>query len=301
MDKVERVRAWLAARVGNPYIMGGTGAQCTVSYRKARAEQYPGSAANIKKHCPRMNGSAVSCSRCKYWDESTGAGKQAYDCAQLVRYAMAQAGIAMVSGATSQWNKTAWAQQGEMDTLPREKMCLVYRYDGGNVFGHTGVYLGNGHVQHAKGHAYGVVIESLEQYSKWTHWGIPRGLYDEEVPEVAGKAEKWEVTGKNLALRQGMSTKTAVLTRIPTGAVVDGVQEVSDWVQVTYGGKTGYCMAEFLKNVTPPDAAEDENEAEAENSAAEGLVTVPMYLDVETARNLQAALNKGLEEALKGE
>lgn len=300
MDKTEKVRAWLAARVGNPYIMGGTGAFCTVSYRKARAAQYPGSAANIKKYCPRMNGSAVSCGLCKYWDESTGTGKRAYDCAQLVRFAMEQAGIRMVSGATSQWAKTAWAQQGEMDTLPRDRLCLVYRYDGGNVFGHTGIYLGNGLVQHAKGHAYGVVIESLEKYGKWTHWGIPVGLYDDEE-QKEGNMDVYEVTGKNLALRAGMSTKTAVLTRIPTGEMVEGTSAGSDWVRVNYKGQTGYCMAEYLQNVAPPDAADDEEAAEPEKKPAEGLVTVPMYLDVETARNLQAALNKGLEEALKGE
>jgi hypothetical protein len=300
MDKTDKVRAWLAARVGNPYIMGGTGAFCTVSYRKARAAQYPGSAANIKKYCPRLNGSANSCQGCKNWDEVTGAGKQAYDCAQLVRYAMQQAGIKMVSGATSQWNKTDWAQQGEMDTLPQDRLCILYRYDGANVFGHTGIYLGNGWFQHAKGHRDGVKVEKMED-GRWTHWGIPVGLYEESEPETEGKTEMYEVTGKNLALRKGMSKNAAVLLRIPTGTLVEGVQTVSDWVQVTYEGQTGYCMAEYLRNVTPPDAADDEEAAEPEKKPAEGLVTVPMYLDVETARSLQAALNKGLEEALKGE
>ena len=42
-------------------------------------------------------------------------GKAVYDCASLVRYAMKQIGISMVSGATSQWKKTKWARKGTID------------------------------------------------------------------------------------------------------------------------------------------------------------------------------------------
>ena len=40
-------------------------------------------------------------------------GKRAYDCAQLARWCMNAVGITLVSGATSQWEKTAWAEKGE--------------------------------------------------------------------------------------------------------------------------------------------------------------------------------------------
>lgn len=181
MDKIEAVRAWALARVGNPYIMGGTGKQCTVEYRKARANQYPDSAENIKKNCQQMaSGKYTGCDGCK-WAEG-GAGKQAYDCAQLVRFAMEEAGIHMVSGATSQWRKTEWALTGTLDTLPEGALCILYRQDAKDKMGHTGIYMGDGTAIHARGHAYGVVRNALYD-SRWTHWGIPAGLYTDGTVE----------------------------------------------------------------------------------------------------------------------
>ena len=44
MDKAAKVKEWALSRVGCPYVYGGTGKTCTVSYRQQRAEQYPESA-----------------------------------------------------------------------------------------------------------------------------------------------------------------------------------------------------------------------------------------------------------------
>lgn len=164
------------SRVGNPYIMGATGQPCTVAYRKARMAQYPASAEGIRAACPRMSGNAKDCKACRYYDAETKCGRCAYDCAQLTRWAMDSVGIFLVSGATSQWKKTPWAQQGEIVTLPKEKLCLVFRKDDANTMGHVGISLGDGSCIHAKGHAFGVVRESLASYGRWTHWGIPQGL-----------------------------------------------------------------------------------------------------------------------------
>ena len=183
MDKIEAVRAWLLSRVGNPYLMGGTGQFCTVAYRKARAAQYPGSAAKITKNCQRMNGTATTCKGCRWYDESAGTGKRAYDCAQLTRWAMDSIGIALVSGATSQWNKTAWARKGPIAEMPRDGLCQVFRADNSSTMGHTGIALGDGTAVHAKGHDFGVVREDLEKGS-WTHYAIPQGLYEGERTEA---------------------------------------------------------------------------------------------------------------------
>ena len=42
--KVNAVKQWALNRVGNPYVYGGTGKNCTVSYRQQQAAQYPESA-----------------------------------------------------------------------------------------------------------------------------------------------------------------------------------------------------------------------------------------------------------------
>lgn len=298
MDKIETVKNWLLSRVGNPYLMGGTGQPCTVSYRKARAAQYPGSAAKIKANCPWMMGKANTCKGCRYFDDSTGQGKRAYDCAQLTRWAMDAIGIKMVSGATSQWQKTPWAALGEMGTLPEGKMVILYRQDSKNVMGHTGIALGDGSCIHAKGHDYGVVREGIEAYGRWTHWGIPIGLY-EDIPKAAGKSEVYEVTDKKVALRQGMSTASPLVDniRISTGTLVEGVSAGSDWIQVTYKGKQGYMMAEFLRPVNAVGEADDgpEQPQDPPQQPQEQPEQVTLTMDRDTAERLAAALQAGLE------
>lgn len=175
MTKAEQAKAWAQARVGCPYIYGATGKPCTPSYRQDRMDQYPKYADKIKKTCPRLSGKAASCASCRWCDPETKKGKAAYDCAQLVRWCMNDVGIKIVSGANSQWKETEWSQAGEIGTMPRGKLCLVYRYDTDHM-GHTGIYLGDGTIVHAKGHDYGVVRELLG-VPTFTHWGIPAGLY----------------------------------------------------------------------------------------------------------------------------
>lgn len=94
-----------------------------------------------------------------------------------MRKCIAQAGIAMVSGATSQWNKTNWMQKGEIATLPKDKVCCLYRYRDGRMQ-HTGIYLGDGTEIDARGSASGVIGPVAVDKYPWTHWGIPAGLYD---------------------------------------------------------------------------------------------------------------------------
>lgn len=176
MTKPDIVRAWCEARVGCPYVYGGTGQPCTPEYRKARAAQYPQKAEKIKRNCPRLSGTAIACADCKWCDPETGVGKPAYDCAQLSRGAMEAVGIPMVSGANSQWSQTDWAERGKIADMPLDRVCLVFR-DDGDKMGHVGVYTGDGYVTHAKGHDWGVVRERLAD-TKFTHAGIPVGLCD---------------------------------------------------------------------------------------------------------------------------
>ena len=292
MDKIETVKTWLLSRVGNPYIMGGTGQPCTKAYREARAAQYPSYAGKMKANCQWMRGAATSCKGCQYYDEAAGTGKRAYDCAQLVRWAMSEIGIKMVSGATSQWRETKWAVLGEMDTLPADKMVILYRKDDDGKMGHTGVALGDGSCVHAKGHDYGVVREGIEAYGRWTHWAIPEGLYG-DILDTSGEEEVYEVTGTNVALRRGMSTATAVITRIKTGTQVEGRSIGGAWIAVTYKGDRGYMMAEYLRPVNEPGNAEDTQEPAQEAPGSPDEII--LNLDRAVAEKLLEALRAGME------
>lgn len=209
MDKAEKAREWALSRVGCPYIMGGTGQFCTVAYRKARAEQYPGSAAKIRENCPRLAGSATGCKGCRWYDDTAGTGKRAYDCAQLTRWCMDAVGIKLVSGATSQWTRTAWAGKGEIDSLPAGRLCLVFRQDAPGKMGHVGLYLGDGTVVHARGHAWGVVRQKLGE-ARFTHWGVPAGLYT--ATDSADAAREDEGKGGST-----VTDETAAETRMAKG------------------------------------------------------------------------------------
>jgi len=179
MEKWQMAKEWALSRVGCPYLMGGTGQICTPAYRQARMAQYPDYAAKMKNNCPRLKNGKSTCVGCKWYDEEAGKGKRAYDCAQLARWCMNYVGITLVSGANSQWNQTAWVEKGELNKIPFNKLCLVYRWDESKKrMGHVGIYLGDGTVVHAKGHDYGVVHQQLSS-NDFTHYGIPDGLYDE--------------------------------------------------------------------------------------------------------------------------
>ena len=241
MNKPEIVRSWALERVGCPYIYGGTGQPCTVEYRKARAAQYPDKAEKIKRNCPRMSAGAKTCEGCRWYDEALGQGMPAYDCAQLSRGAMEAVGIPMVSGANSQWNQTLWEDRGGIAELPRDKVCLVFRDDGGKK-GHVGVYTGDGYVIHAKGHDWGVVRQRLDEVN-FTHYGIPLGLYDDQPARpilrqgASGQDVEYLQTllcdvGQGIAVdgKFGPATTQAVKAFQKTqGLTVDGIVGAKTW------------------------------------------------------------------------
>lgn len=94
-----------------------------------------------------------------------------WECAQFTRYAWKQAGVELPSGATSQWNKTDWEQSGLVSEMP-ETVCSVFRWDGKSM-AHTGLYVGDGIVIHAKGTKNGVIKDTMTNYP-WTHYGVPK-------------------------------------------------------------------------------------------------------------------------------
>lgn len=167
---------YAATHVGGPYIYGATAEPCTIGYRNARADQYPEYAQKIYDCCPALSGEGSGCVGCKWHN------RLAHDCAQLTRFAAAAAGLSLPSGATSQWQDGDWVASGLIASLPRSCVCFVYRKRDGRMV-HTGVYMADGTVVEARGHADGVVREDLSDYP-WTHWAILRGMDAPEGHEV---------------------------------------------------------------------------------------------------------------------
>lgn len=260
MTKAETVCNEARQRIGCPYVMGGTGKVCTPSYREARAAQYPLYAQKIRDNCPRLKGGASSCSACKWADPETGKGKLCYDCAQLVRACFAAVDIPLVSGANSQWKKTRWAEKGSIDQMPMGKVCIVFRNDGDHM-GHVGIYMGDGTVTHARGHAYGVVNEPLESI-KLTDYGIPSGLYDDQYPTVRrGNSGEYVAVLQNALTAAGISCAADGIFGSDTEEAVKAFQKqhglTADGI---CGPKTWDALTPYVSN--PPEEEDPEGPEE---------------------------------------
>ena len=57
--------------------------------------------------------------------------------------------------------------------------------------------------------------------------------------------------GGTLNLRKNPNTNSAILARIPNGTPLTAEEEDIQWLQVTYEGKTGWVLAEYLSYTAP--------------------------------------------------
>ena len=138
---------------------------------------------SIYKNCKILSGKQDTCAGCQ-WE-----GKQSYDCAQLTRYSCKAAGQELVSGANSQWLRTAWAAKGKIDSLPDVAGVLLYHANSSGRMTHTGVYIGDGYAVEARAAKYGVV-KTVVKDRTWTHWAaLPGVLDDTQVAEPPKQEE----------------------------------------------------------------------------------------------------------------
>jgi len=170
--KGQIIADYAISKLGCAYIYGGYGEKlCKPAFRRERANAYPAQQNNIYNNCPILKGKQSTCAGCK-WD-----GKQAYDCAQLTRYACKAAGQELVSGANSQWRKVAWDKKGTIDTLPDVPGVILYHINSSGTMTHTGVYIGAGYAVEARAAKYGVVKTAVKDRT-WTHWAALPGVLD---------------------------------------------------------------------------------------------------------------------------
>ena len=223
--------------VGQGYIYGAKGQTCSPSFRQQQAQQYPDQADNI------LNVGAK-------WD-----GMPVWDCAQLTRSVAKEGGISLVSGATSQWNKTDWEAKGTIETIPPSETVFVYRRQNGSdsVMQHTGVALGDGTCVHARGTAYGVVRQNMTEHA-WTHWAKPaweNAGGDRVSLDVIYQARVIAQTGSTVNMRDEPGGK--VVAKISVGDVVDVLDESTGWRKILYHSNVGYMQEAFLEKHHPND------------------------------------------------
>lgn len=172
------------------------------------------------------------------------------DCSGLFRWAYKQLGSDISHGSNLIYDghcKAKGRLSGGRRTDGQELLpgTAVFTGTDGD-HGHIGLYIGEGEVIEAAGTQQGV-IKSKVTASKWTYWGELKAVdYEKEDEPVAEGYAK--VTGKRVALRQEPSTRSAVILRVNTGETVKIEPEPEKkWEYVTYNGKTGWMMKEFLE------------------------------------------------------
>ena len=247
----EKAAAFAMSKVGQGYIYGAKGQVCTEKFRRQQASQYPDQAKSI------LNVG-------RKWD-----GVPVWDCAQLTRYAAKAAGVTLPSGATSQWRKGPWKRKGTVGTLPLGEVLFLYRQKG-NVMQHTGIATGDGRCIHARGTAYGVVQQGLEDYA-WTHWASPWEVL--ETPEKEGKADMETAivhadSGSTVRMRSGPGKGYTPVTSVPVGMAVDVLEWGQEWSRIRVDGEEGYMMSQYLTQAVQEPTA-DQRIAELEKRVSQ--------------------------------
>ena len=179
-------------------------------------------------------------------------GHTVADCSGLFHWAFNQLGGYMYHGSNTMWDKYC-TSKGKLKNGKRtdgQEMkpgtaVFVYDEDTGKR-SHVGLYVGDGTVIEAAGTQQGVITTKVSN-KKWEEWGELKGVNYEggDIPVPEGYAV---VTGKRVALRKAPSVQAGIIMRINTGEEVKLEEEPpSEWEYVSYQGKKGYMMKEFLK------------------------------------------------------
>ena len=231
--KPDIVRSISTACVGWPYVFGAWGEICTPAGRKRRyRDDHP----TIKTACQVLNGKAGSCDGCK-WNLPV----RMYDCRGFTDWCLKQVGIDLQGeGATSQWNSNKnWVLKGKISEMPRDRVCCVFVQDGEKM-SHTGLYLGDGSTcECSSGVQY---FKNMK--SKWTHYAVPAGLYD-DTPTPAPTPSP----DKKPTLRKGSTGEYVV--ECQEDLIKLGYDLSPYGADGKYGNKTAAAVAAFQKDHPP--------------------------------------------------
>ena len=169
-EKAGKVVSLARERIGDPYVFGAWGEECTPANRRKRirADQ-----PNTVSRCQVLNSSGkTSCDGCKY------KGRHIYDCRGFT-YRMLRDGADIVisgQGATQQfYEKANWESWGTTNAGIPNCVCCIFKQVSGKTMSHTGLHIQDSKLIHCSGEVKDGIMNKA-----WTHWAIPKGLYTQE-------------------------------------------------------------------------------------------------------------------------
>ena len=285
-EKALKIIEAAKSQLGNPYVFGMWGRECTPSVRRQYAGYNPSHKRAIFKACPVLSGKQPSCDGCK-WQ-----GKLAFDCRGFIYWCIFQGyGFKLKGGGcTSQWGyKVNWAQQGEIGDMP-DLVCCVYQYRGGK-FQHTGIHIGGGKIIHCSaGVQWGDTSDKA-----WTHYAIPAGLYTAEEIAATGKPDTSNPT-ESVVFNLRRGSKCADVTKLQTALNALGYDcGAADGI---FGAKTEAAVRNFQRDHS---LTVDGIAGKATQAALYAAESVPRATYTVTLRNVPQAEAISLTAKYAGE
>lgn len=203
------------AQLGKPYWWGTFGQTASAALLAQKRAQYPEhyTADDFESQFGKRVHDCVGLIKGYLWCD-TPDSEPIYKAAQDV----AVSGLYMVC-----------TKSGNIDTMPNIPGVCVFMRN----MGHVGVYIGNGYVVEATGHAKGVVKTQLKGRG-WAYWGKPRWI------EYTGETAT-EVTGETKVTEQ--ASTVSGLPLIKYGDKGEAVR-AAQLLLIGRGYSCGYCGAD---------------------------------------------------------
>lgn len=217
------------SQIGLPYWYATYGQIASESLYNAKKAKYPG--------------------YYKATDFQSQYGKKVHDCSGLIEgYLMSESTTAAPKyikayDYSANGLRAACKEKGNIDTIPEIPGICVF-FDG-----HVGIYIGNGEVIEARGHAYGVVKTKLKD-RPWKWWGKHPNityLVDESEPETEDKPTVKLVTVMIPQMRKG--DRGEHVKTLQTLLIAKGYDLGSAGADGIFGTKTDSAVRVFQKSI----------------------------------------------------
>lgn len=188
---------------------------------------------NLMEQLYTLYGSSTY-NRAYYQDKRNGnEGKTAADCSGFM-YPLSG------SDNTADGYYRACIEKGKIDSLPKDKVCLVFKQRTDGYMNHIGIYLGDGTVAEMASSKLNYQHRNLAA-NNWTHWGLPKWIdYSESFGGAPVRKAEWKKDEKGWWYQYE-----------------DGTWPMSEWKYLEWEGKKnwyyfdehGYMLSDCLLKI----------------------------------------------------